>query len=164
MRKPIIIKNRKGQTLIETAFVLIMLTIIVIGLAEFARAWFLKSSLKNAVRNGARVAVATPGITPFTGYSCSSGFTTCPATSPSAPPDNVRYAVCCQPGVPRTSGDTTVVALSYVDTNNSGSLNSGDTVTVTATYRKSDFFIVGDGIWPWSRALNLTVDASMRYE
>ena len=91
---PFIINNRKGQTLIETAVVLLILLIIVLGLAEFARAWFLKSSLKNAVRQGARVAVV---ITPATGLSPTSfqctSTTACPNTNV------IINAVCCQPGV-----------------------------------------------------------------
>ena len=38
--------RQQGQTLIETAIILIVLLLIVFGITEFARAWFTKNSLK----------------------------------------------------------------------------------------------------------------------
>ncbi len=146
--------KQKGQTLIETAFILILILVILLGITEFSRAWFLKSSLKNAVRHGARVAVVTPGLVNQSGN--------CPGTG-------IIAQVCSQPGVPATN---TSVTLTIADTSSPGGLSSGDTVTVTAVYNNPNFFIVGGEfinfmkirLWPWERSLNITVDASMRYE
>jgi Flp pilus assembly protein TadG len=65
-----------GQTLIETVFVLALLLILIFGIAEFARAWYLKNSLNNASRVGARVAIVQftlNGTTDPGGDSCGSG-------------------------------------------------------------------------------------------
>jgi len=49
--------DRRGQTVIETLFMLIILLAIFLLIAEVARAWHLKNSLNNAARVGARFAV-----------------------------------------------------------------------------------------------------------
>src|SRR3989304_2447402 len=49
--------DKKGQTVIETVFMLIILLAIFLLIAEVARAWHLKNSLNNAARVGARFAV-----------------------------------------------------------------------------------------------------------
>jgi hypothetical protein len=59
-----IMKNsHKGQTVIETALVIMLLFILFFGIAEIARAWYMKNALNNAARVGVRVAIVTPGIT-----------------------------------------------------------------------------------------------------
>src|SRR4030042_3019089 len=104
----IIDRNREGQTLIETALVLFLILLILLGISEFARAWYTKNSLKNAVRQGARVAVVTPGISDTT-FICNSD-TTCPNS------DLIINAVCCQPGVPRDIAPrVTTVTLTIAD-------------------------------------------------
>jgi Flp pilus assembly protein TadG len=61
----VFVSNRQqaGQTLIETALVLFLILMILLGIAEFSRAWFTKNSIKNAARQGARVAAVESGIT-----------------------------------------------------------------------------------------------------
>jgi len=152
--------GREGQTLIETAFALILLLTITLGGIEFARAWYVKNSLKNAVRHGARLAVVTLGISDVTGQTCEN--TTCPASTPPSNSNEIIDAVCCSPGVPKTAN--TSVDLQITDDDSSGGLNAGDTVTVRVTYSKSDFFVVGNSPWPWSRGITMITDASMRFE
>ncbi len=60
--------SNKGQTIIETALVIMLLFIIFFGIAEIARAWYMKSALNNGARVGVRVAIVTPGITDTGGY------------------------------------------------------------------------------------------------
>lgn len=158
------IKEKKGQALIETALVLILLLIILVGIAEFSRAWYRKSSLKNGVRQGARVAAVTPAANftvANTSFTCNAS-TTCPNG------DSIINAVCCQPGLPRGTGDSTAVTVTCTDTNNVAiactAITSGGTVKVSATYTNASFFIVGGGIWPWGKGISITTDASMRYE
>lgn len=158
------IKNRKGQTLIELALIIALLSAILLGITEFARAWFTKNSLKNAVRQGARVAAVTPATDlPSTSFPCN---VTCPDANP------IINAVCCQPGV---KADTSVTLSCFDVGGNSidcNEITSGGTVKVSATYNDDNFFIVGGTyfeflgirIWPWDKSLNITVDASMRYE
>lgn len=140
-----IYKNIKGQTLIETALVLVILLVILLGITEFSRAWFTKNSLKNAVRQGARVAVVTtPPIANFSSLTCPNS-------------DNVVISsVCSQPGVPAGTN----VTLNCSPT----PCTSGSTVRVQAVLNNPNFFIVGGGIWPWGKGFTTTVDASMRYE
>lgn len=150
-------KDKKGQILIETALVLMILLVILLGITEFARAWFTKNSLKNAVRQGARVAVVTPA--PLTGFSCSSA-TPCPTNT-----NAIINAVCCQPGVKPKIGEPAIeVIITCNDAVCGNPIPAGTTVKVSANLNNPNFFIVGGGIWPWPKSLNLTVDASMRYE
>jgi Flp pilus assembly protein TadG len=170
-------KDKKGQILIETALVLVLLLVILLGITEFARAWFTKNSLKNAVRQGARVAVVTPGISDFSQNSCPS---TCPTSKPSCTSqtncnNQILYTVCCEsPGMARLRANTSVT-LNVVEGTFAA---TGNTIVVSANYANPTFFIVGGEyfnflgvkVWPWSKALEFTVakgnapSASMRYE
>lgn len=155
------LKNRNGQTLIELALVITLLAVIIFGITEFARAWFLKNSLKNAVRQGARVAAVTPAanLSPIS-FTC----------TPSCPdPNAIINAVCCQPGV---KAGTNVTLTCFTPNDGCAKITSGGTVKITATFTDNNFFIVGGTyfeflglkIWPWEKSLTITVDASMRYE
>ena len=144
------ISNRQqGQTLIETALILFIILLIVLGIAEFARAWYTKNSLKNAARQGARAAVVTPGLVDINP-------TTCPNVSV------LINAVCTSPGV-KNDGRTTV-AIDVVGKSGTQTAVPGDTILARVTFNDSNFFIVGGGVWPWPKALNTTEEASMRYE
>ena len=141
-------KKQKGQTLIETALILFLLLLILLGITEFARAWYTKSSLKSGVRSGARVAVVTPSVSDLSPLPC-----------PQAG-NSIINVVCTSPGV--KNDDRTSVSIE-VDPG-SGPAVAGDTITVTATYSDPTFFIVGNSPWPWPKSLSITTDASMRYE
>ena len=49
-------KSRRGSILVETAFILPLLTFLLIGMMEFGRVLMIKQVLTNAAREGARVA------------------------------------------------------------------------------------------------------------
>lgn len=49
--------NNQGQTVLETALMIILLLMLVFGIAEISRAWWLKNQVNNAARVGVRVAV-----------------------------------------------------------------------------------------------------------
>jgi hypothetical protein len=49
--------SHKGQTIIETALMIMLLFILFFGIAEIARFWWLKNQVNNAARVGVRVAV-----------------------------------------------------------------------------------------------------------
>jgi len=157
----IISGRREGQTLIETALVLFLLLLILLGITEFARAWYTKSSLKNAVRQGARVAAVTPAANIIVdSFDCINP--TCPILT-----NTIQNAVCCQPGIPRNFQDNTQVTLEC--RNSSGGVVSpcnlippGGSIKVSAT---STFgYIIGNSPWPWPKSVTITTDASMRYE
>ena len=167
-------KKQKGQTLIETAFVLFLLLLILLGITEFSRAWYTKNSIKNAARSGARVAVVTPVATMV-------GLTVCPVDSttgqilcpgsriftpcPRPASDVIGNSVCTSPGVSTaTAPADTGVSLCYMDATGgtSGTLDRGDTVNVCV--RRINFSPVVPGLFGSFIPSQLSADASMRYE
>lgn len=173
-------KEQKGQTLIETALILFLLLVILLGITEFSRAWFLKNSFKNAVRQGARVAAVTSNsLLPIAPFSCTSA-TPCPNT------DTIVNAICCQPSVrPATGKPPVIVTLTCESAPvatpptpsvpiSCDTVAANDAIEVRLEYTDDTFFIVGGGMWPWSRrltfennadpALDSSIKASMRYE
>jgi Flp pilus assembly protein TadG len=154
------LKQNKGQTLIETAFVLIILVLIALGITEFARAWYTKNSLKNAARQGARAAVVTSGITDEIERVKTS--TPDPASCGSLTGnDRVYCYIWISPGIKNGAKAT----IEITDTSANGiKPDADDTVRVIV----SDYFdfIVGgssSSIWWWSDQ-TFTADATMRYE
>ncbi len=56
------LENEKGQSLVEFALVVPMLLMLVIGIAEFGRAWMTKNIMTGAAREAVRLAaVPAPG-------------------------------------------------------------------------------------------------------
>jgi Flp pilus assembly protein TadG len=154
-------KRQEGQTLIETAFVLFLLLLIVLGITEFSRAWYTKNTLKNAARTGVRVAVVTSGI--------ANGSQTKPTTVPTGcgallGNEKVFCYIWNTTGIPADS--TATIAITE-DVPPSGASPS-DTIQITvatATSGPNRFsFVVGGSPWPWPKNINLSADASMRYE
>jgi Flp pilus assembly protein TadG len=57
-------RHRDGQALVELALVVPVLLLLIVGLAEFGRAWNTKQVLTDAAREGLRSSVvANPGFT-----------------------------------------------------------------------------------------------------
>lgn len=54
-----LIRNQRGQSVVEFALVLPLLLLIVFGVTEFGRAWMTLNVLTAAAREGARTAVVT---------------------------------------------------------------------------------------------------------
>ena len=164
------IKDNNGQTLIETALVLILLLMILIGIAEYSRAWYRKSSVKNAVRQGARVAAVTPHIA-TTSASCGGGITCSPTLSPglstscTGPGCNDGYIeaiVCCTTGVANDA--STTVNITVTDSTGaakSGDAQSGDAVNVSST---TAFSTIVPRLFGSLIPTQLSSDATMRYE
>jgi len=144
-------QSEKGQTVIETALMMIFLLVLFFGMAEIARAWWLKNQLNNAARVAVRVAIVTPTLSSIGSPE--------PCTSPSS-----AVAVTACNSITNTAlHDSATVDL---DVGHSGNAIPGDTVKVTVT---GDFVSVvpnlaglSFGLFPTS--LNMTSDASMRYE
>jgi Flp pilus assembly protein TadG len=53
------IRGNRGQSVIEFAFILPLLLLVVFGITEFSRAWMTVNILTQAAREGARLAVVT---------------------------------------------------------------------------------------------------------
>jgi hypothetical protein len=154
------VKEEKGQTLIETVFILAILLILIFGVAEFARAWYLKNSLNNAARVGARVAVILSPLNATTdpdGVACGAG---------SGALKKVIDAVCLD-AVGVNSADRTVkIIVAFDDSDSDGKANSGDLVTVQAnlTFGSGKFSVFSSLIPGLSNLAELSSQASMRYE
>jgi Flp pilus assembly protein TadG len=57
------LRGETGQSLVEFALVVPMLLILVLGIAEFGRAWMTRNILTGAAREAVRVAVVPEGST-----------------------------------------------------------------------------------------------------
>ena len=149
-----ILNRQKGQTLIETAIILLLLLLILFGITEFARAWFTKNSLKNAARTGARVAVVTLGIT-TTSTPATYNLSDCSGT----PTGNAKVfcSIWTSPGM---KGATASITIN--DTNGDTIVpNAGDTVKVLTT---TNFIKVVPVLLDKFIPSQFSADASMRYE
>jgi Flp pilus assembly protein TadG len=156
--------KQHGHTLIETAIILVVLLLIVFGITEFARAWFNKNSLKNAARQGVRVAAvtlaATDTVCPVNASGnilCDSSrsFTSCPNS------DTVFDAVCKSPGIAVQSNPQVSKCFRDATGGLAGTLDADDTVNVCV--RMNFTRIVPSGIFPFVPS-QFYADASMRYE
>ena len=56
-----ILKDEKGQNIVEFALVVPMLLLLVFGIAEFGRAWMTRNILTGAAREAVRIAVVPAG-------------------------------------------------------------------------------------------------------
>ena len=52
--------DQKGQALVELALTIFVLLLIIFGITEFGRVMYIRSTLNNAAREGARMAAITP--------------------------------------------------------------------------------------------------------
>lgn len=122
----------------------------------------MKNSLKNAARQGARVAVVTLQSSYPANFMCDNN-TNCNDSNLNP----LIRAVCCQPGVPRKAApENTIVTLECIDdiTNNvipCNTISAGDTVRVQDS---TTFLTIIHSFSPWIRDITITTDASMRYE
>ncbi len=57
MRTHRLFKNKKGQAMVETIFVLPLLFLLIFGIIEFGRVYFTYNILSNAAREGARYSI-----------------------------------------------------------------------------------------------------------
>jgi Flp pilus assembly protein TadG len=77
--KPPFLRRRLGQSLVEMAMVLPILTFLTFGLVDFGRAYFFQVSVTNAAREGARVGILNIYTGPQTpSCSTSNAYATCP--------------------------------------------------------------------------------------
>ncbi|MBI5102910.1 MAG: pilus assembly protein [Nitrospirae bacterium] len=116
--------NREGQTVIETAILMILILMLFFGIAEIARAWWYKGQLNNAARVGARVAIVTPSLTLPSSASCSSSApvvaAACAAITSSDLRSSASVNVACSINTtcssPAAAGDSITVSVSGVFT------------------------------------------------
>jgi Flp pilus assembly protein TadG len=135
--------------------------ILIFGVAEIARAWYLKNSLNNASRMGARVAVVQSSL-PVAGANDE-----CGTANPLDPGvQKVFDAVCSDASGVNAADRTVTVDISIDDVDEDTTTNAGDLVTVMVTVNfNSGKFSVFSSLIPGLSALEvLSSRASMRYE
>jgi len=155
--------NKRGQALVEMAIVIILLSLLVFGIFQFGWFMYIKNTLNNAARAGARAAVVTPSL---------------PTNSHPA----YDYGSFSSQSTTDAIQQTIYNSLSYVSKsnvkaditdNNTGNTTavSGDTITVSVTLNNVKPFVsklIGLNFLPadtqHAGAYLITGTASMRYE
>lgn len=151
MRK--LIARQNGQTMVETALVLFLLLLIVIGILEFGRIMYLWNSLNNAARTAVRQAVVTPSVANATGtLNNTCNFSTSDANSP-------VYKVVCDNLVTGIQDKTTVaVTITGVGT---APMGQKDVLTVTVRWNNLRTLT---RLFEGMITNTLTASATMQYE
>jgi hypothetical protein len=147
----------RGQTIIETVLVLTLLFIVLFVIVEFSRAWYLKNSLNNAVRVGARFAAVEADIeTELAGVE-KAGTENCAGEEGN---DKVFCEVFASPGVPDGTFAYLIVNTNEGATND---LDAGDIIVVIAN---STFETIVPGLLSGfiSESMVVSTDATMRFE
>jgi Flp pilus assembly protein TadG len=146
----------KGQTLVETAFALLLFLLLVLGIFEFGRAMYSKNTLTNAARAGARVAVVTPGIS----SPASTVLTGCSNSAyGAANGNNAVYNAVCNSLFSGIGSANVTVSLN--DATSGGTPTSGDIIQVQVTW---DGFTPVTGLFKKIIGSTLAANATMRYE
>ncbi len=132
------------------------LLVVFSGTAEIARAcWWLKNQLNNAARVAVRVAIATLNLASISSSTCASAS------------DVVVVAACNS--ITNTSlhdGPNTKISLTTTDENAGGTVDPGDTVTVTVqgTFRSAVPDLASLSLGLFQGAISMQTSALMRYE
>jgi hypothetical protein len=155
---------QKGQTIIETALLIILLLMLFFGIAEISRAWWLKNALNNGAIVGVRVAIVESINTPATDTKTASFPTDCTNLSGNA---KVFCVIWNASGIP--IGSTAKLEISE-DVLPQG-LSQGDSIKVTVTGEFNPVvpnLLAGRPsllpIDPVTRNIKLTSTSIMRYE
>ena len=156
-------KDQKGQALVEAAIILPLLLLLIMGLFEFGRAMFLKNTLNNAARAGARTAVVTPKLDASHPYGMSNANSTLKLTCTDnefIAQNGPVYKTICNSiynGIPKTE---VTVAIRITELEAPGGLNTGDNVEIQLTWDKYEAIL--PILIPITNII--TGEASMRYE
>lgn len=157
-------KNQKGQAIVETAIILPLLILLIMGLFEFGRFLYLKNTINNAARAGARSAAVTakfdaslhPDGMAATGVTHAMSCTDSEYTAS----NGAVYRSICDSlfnGIPKNE---VVADITYTELATPAGLSPGDSVTITLTWDK--FEAVLPALIPITN--RITAQASMRYE
>ena len=163
--------NDKGQAMVETALVLMLLVVLIFGMTEFGRAMYTKNMLNNTARAAARVAVVTAslpisGITYSPGsFGSASGKADCSGSGMTA--DLIKQSVCVSLTYALNYDQISAQVDVTQSSSNSGTLaKTNDLVTVSVTNNNFTSMVpalIGPtGLIPLSNILTGT--ATMRYE
>jgi Flp pilus assembly protein TadG len=149
---------QKGQAIIETVLVLLLLFIFFFGIAEVARAWWLKNQLNNAARVGVRVAVVTPSITTESNVSYPT------AAGANKPIFDAIWNSITSGGLQNSD---TKATLKVYDDNTITGLNPGDTIEVNVEGKFTSIvpkLNLPFSFIPFIHNIIMHADTKMRYE
>jgi len=132
------IRNSKGQALVEFALLLPVLLLLILGIIEFGRAFYMKNTLTNAVRHSARKA----------------------AVSPSWNQNSIRFWT--YSAVPSTWQNTSVIKIAQSTPSSPPSSGTGVPITVNANLKFTT--IVPNFLFPFKNYTTISAQATMRYE
>jgi Flp pilus assembly protein TadG len=162
--------SHKGQTVIETALMILLLFVLFFGIAEIARFWWLKNQINNAARVGVRVAIVDPSLTAGTNAdigACTYGGGACT----SGASGSIQYAACSSI---TNSGICTGAVVHLTVTGVDASGNPGGTIVspggiITVTVTRLGVTTIVPGLAPLSLGLiptsiDLTSQSTMRHE
>jgi len=159
----IITMNKRGQALVEFAIVIILLFLLVFGIIQFGWLMYIKNTLNNAARAGARTAVVLPGYdaTNLTGLKDTSGS---PVTLNNgclfSAENALVYETVCKNLFNGIDKSQTQVEVVITDLDLSTTLTPGDLIKVKVVLGNIAGFV--PGLIPIANSL--TGEASMRYE
>ena len=143
--------NSTGQALVEMAIILPLLMLLIMGIISFGRAMYIKNTLTNASRAGARTAAVTPDIIDQTGATCGT----------TGKNEKIYQTVCNDIYSGINKNDVTI-NVTTTDLDSSGTLNPGDMAEVTVIL---DNFRTKYRIIPFIPVPNtLSGTTAMRYE
>ena len=159
--------NNKGQAMVETALVLMLLVVLIFGMTEFGRAMYTKNMLNNAARAAARAAVVTPGLpAPGTNPTYPAGTFTTGQDCSTITTDNVQQTICKSLYYVNRPDISATVLVAHAGSNTGPTAQTNDLVTVTVTNNNFTSMVprlIGPtGLVPLSNILTGT--ATMRYE
>lgn len=158
--------REKGQAIVETAIILPVLILLIMGLFEFGRYMYLKNTLNNAARAAARTAVVTPKYDASThpeGMAGSGNTHTLSCTDSEfvgSPGNGAVYKTVCESiynGIPKNE---VVVKIAYAELATPAGLSAGDSVSVEVSWDKYEALL--PKLIPITNIV--TGVASMRYE
>lgn len=132
------IRGSKGQALVELALILPVLLMLILGVVEFGRAFYMKNTLVNAVRGAARKAAVSNSWTSST----------------------IRFWT--YSSVPASWRNPSVISLAQSNPATPPSSGSGADITVNAKVRFTT--IVPNFFFPFKNYTSITAQATMRYE
>ena len=148
------IKNNSGQTLVESAIVLALFLALTFGIIEFGRAWFYSNHLNNSVRAAARYAAVL-------GNRTGTGIPAAPALSLIQTYAEREITSYIKVPSDEMAGLVSVNVTKGPGNSMSGTLQRGDTVTVTADL---PFHVLTGGIVGSIGDFTMVRSASMRFE
>jgi Flp pilus assembly protein TadG len=168
--------SHKGQTVIETALLILLLFVLFFGIAEVARFWWLKNQINNAARVAVRVAIVDTTLTAAQSNALAGTCSYSGGSCTASPSGNIQNAACSSiTNADLCNGTTVRLTVTGVDSNgNPGGTNFIPGGIVKVTVARLGIPTIVQGLVPFSfglipvdpvtKTINLSSDSTMRHE